>query len=383
MKRKIRMGMIGGGIGAFIGAVHRMSANLDGLIELCSGNFSSSPDKSLETGKSLFLPSQRIYPNYEEMFEKESLLPDEERIDFVSIVTPNHMHFEPAMLALNYGFHVVLDKPMTLTLDQANHLHQRVEQSGLLFCLTHTYSGYPMVKEAKYRIAQGELGKIRKVYVEYPQGWLSAAVENTGNKQADWRMDPIRSGKAGCMGDIGTHAAHLAEYITGLEITEMAANLNKVGPGRLLDDDGAVLLRFNQGATGVLIASQIAAGEENALSIRIYGEKGGMEWKQMEPNSLLLKWIDKPMEVLRTGGAGLSEVAKLHTRLPAGHPEGYLEAFANLYRNFALHLGARMENKLPNPLLDFPGSEEGVRGMNFIEKVVESGEKNSAWVHLN
>jgi len=374
--------MVGGGKDAFIGAVHRMAANLDGLIELCSGSFSSSPEKSLESGKSLFLPSTRIYPNYQEMFEKESELPDSERIDFVSIVTPNHMHFEPAMMALNAGFHVVMDKPMTLNSDQAIQLHEKVQQSGLLFCLTHTYSGYPMVKQAKHMVATGALGRIRKIYVEYPQGWLSSVVENTGNKQADWRMDPSRSGKSGCMGDIGTHAAHLAEYISGLKITKMCAQLNKVGEGRILDDDGAILLQFEDGASGVLVASQVAAGEENPLSIRIYGEKGGLEWKQMEPNTLVAKWLEKPMEVFRTGGAGLSEVAALHTRIPAGHPEGYLEAFANLYRNFALDIMAHLENVKSNPLLDYPGTEEGVRGMNFIDKVVESSDSQIKWISV-
>lgn len=383
MRRKIRMGMIGGGKDAFIGAVHRMAANLDGLIELCAGSFSSSPEKSLESGKALFLPSSRIYPNYQEMFEKESELPDSERIDFVSIVTPNHMHFEPAMMALNYGFHVVMDKPITLNSDQAFQIHEKVNQSGLLFCLTHTYSGYPMVKQARHMVMENQLGKIRKIYVEYPQGWLSGVVENTGNKQADWRMDPNRSGKAGCMGDIGTHAAHLAEYITGLQITEICAQLNRVGEGRILDDDGAILLKFENGATGVLIASQVAAGEENALSIRAYGEKGGLEWKQMEPNTLVLRWLDKPMEIYRTGGMGLSESAKLHSRIPAGHPEGYLEAFANLYKNFALALLARMENEPVNPLLDFPGTIEGLRGMNFIDKVVESNDSTSKWISMH
>ena len=382
MKRKIKMGMIGGGSGSFIGAVHRMAANLDGLIELCCGSFSSSPEKSLETGKSLFLPVNRIYPSYEILFEKESELPESEKMDFISIVTPNHVHFDPAMLALNYGFHVVLDKPITLTLDQALHLQERVSQSGKLFCLTHTYSGYPLVKEARYRIASGDLGKIRKIYVEYPQGWLSGKVENTGNKQADWRMDPMRSGKSGCMGDIGTHAAHLAEYITGLKISEVAASLNHVGEGRILDDDGEILLRFSNGASGILVASQVATGEENALTIRIYGEKGGLSWSQMEPNSLILRWADKPVEIYRTGGAGLSEVAKLHTRLPAGHPEGYLEAFANLYRNFALDISSRLDHSLVNPLLDYPGTEEGVRGMNFIDKILESSNSNSKWINI-
>ncbi len=379
MKRKLRMGMIGGGKGAFIGAVHRMAANLDGLIELSCGNFSTSPENSLATGKSLFLPSNRIYGTYEELFEAESALPLSERIDFVSIVTPNHVHFEPAMMALNFGFHVVMEKPMTLTLKQAIHLHERVQQSGLLFCLTHTYSGYPMIKEAKHLIQQGDLGIIRKIYVEYSQGWLSADQNDTSHKQADWRMDPLRSGKSGAMGDIGTHAAHLAEYVTGLKITKISADLNQIGKGRILDDDGAVLLRFENEASGILIASQITTGEENSLTIRVYGEKGGLEWHQMEPNTLTIKWLNKPIQVLRTGSLGISDYTKLHTRLPAGHPEGYIEAFANIYRNFASHLIAKIDHQLPNPLMDYPSTYDGIRGLNFIEKVVESNLSNNKW----
>lgn len=372
--------MIGGGKGAFIGAVHRIAANMDGLIELSCAALSSRPEVARESGKALFLPEDRIYLSYEEMLEKESRLPADKRIDFVAIVTPNFVHFAPALMALDKGFHVVIDKPMTFTLDEAKQLQKKVEETGLLFCLTHTYSGYPMVKQAKQMIREGALGKIRKVWVEYPQGWLSGLTEKEGNAQAAWRTDPSKSGKSSCMGDIGTHAAHLAEYITGLKITSLCADLNIMVEGRLLDDDGNVLLRFDNGATGVLMASQVAAGEENALRIRIYGEKGGLEWAQQEPNTLLVKWLDQPAQIYRTGAGYLGNYARHNTRTPGGHPEGYLEAFGNIYRNFALSLSARIEGRQPTEeMLDFPTVEEGVRGMAFIDNVVKSGAGNEKW----
>lgn len=377
------MGMVGGGQDAFIGAVHRIAALIDGQIELVCGAFSSNAQKSKASGEALFLPPERVYGSYEEMITQESKLPEGERMDFVSIVTPNHMHFGPAKMALEHGFHVVLDKPMTLSLQEAEQLKEIVEKTGLIFCLTHTYTGYPMVKEARQVVASGKLGKIRKVYVEYPQGWLSSHLEGTGNKQADWRTDPKRSGIAGCMGDIGTHAENLAEYVSGLKITELCADINIVVPDRLLDDDGAVLLKFEDGASGVLMATQVAAGEENCIKIRVYGEKGGLEWKQDDANTLLLKWADRPAEVVRTGGPGLSSYAVHNTRTPAGHPEGYLEAFANLYRNFALCVRAKMSGEQPKPeWLDFPGVEDGVRGMLFIEKVIESGKSEQKWIAM-
>ena len=283
MKRKLRMGMVGGGKDAFIGAIHRIAANMDGLIELCCGALSINPEIAKDSGQSLFLPEDRIYLTYDEMIKKESQLPAEKRIDFITIVTPNFAHFAPAMMALENGFNVVIEKPMTFTLDEAKQLKKKVEETGLILCLTHTYSGYPMVKQAKQMIKNGALGKIRKVWVEYPQGWLSKLTEREGNAQAAWRTDPKKSGKSGCMGDIGTHAAHLAEYISGLKITHLCADLKVMVEGRALDDDGNVLLRFDNGATGVLMASQVAAGEENALKIRVYGEKGAVEWAQQEP----------------------------------------------------------------------------------------------------
>ncbi|RWU08309.1 Gfo/Idh/MocA family protein [Pedobacter chitinilyticus] len=380
MRQKIRMGMIGGGKDAFIGAVHRIAANMDGLIELCCGALSIHPETAVESGKMLFLPENRIYLNYEEMIKKESELPANERIHFVTIVTPNFAHFAPAMMALEHGFNVVIEKPMTLTLEEAKQLQQKVEETGLTLCLTHTYSGYPMVKQAKEMVKDGALGKIRKIIVEYPQGWLSTLSEREGNAQAAWRTDPKKSGKSGCIGDIGTHAGHLAEYISGLKITQICADLNIVVEGRTIDDDGNILLKFDNGANGVLIASQIAAGEENALNIRIYGEKGGLEWFQHEPNTLLVKWLNKPTEIYRAGSGYLGDFAKHNTRTPGGHPEGLLEAFANIYRNFALTLDAKLNNETPTPqMLDFPNVYDGVRGMALIENAVASSASEQKW----
>ncbi|HVW97270.1 MAG TPA: Gfo/Idh/MocA family oxidoreductase [Mucilaginibacter sp.] len=381
--RKLRMGMIGGGKDAFIGAIHRIAANMDGLIELVCGALSIHKETAIESGHMLFLPEDRIYTSYEEMIQAEAKLPEDKRMDFVTIVTPNFAHFGPAMMALDNGFNVVIEKPITFTLDEAKQLRAKLEETGLMLLLTHTYSGYPMVKEARQLIKGGSLGKVRKIYVEYIQGWLSKLSEREGNAQAAWRTDPKRSGKSGCMGDIGTHAAHLAEYITGLKIVQMNASLNTVVEGRMLDDDGAILLRFEDNATGVLTASQIAAGEENALKIRVYGENGSLEWAQQEPNTLTIKWTDKPAQILRAGGNygdRESSYAVHNTRTPGGHPEGYLEAFGNLYRNFALSLQAKINNEEAQPeWLDFPGIEDGIRGMAFIENVVASNQSNEKW----
>jgi len=382
MNRKLRMGMVGGGSDAFIGAIHRLAAFMDGQIELVCGCFSINPEISLSSGKSYYLPENRVYKTYQEMFENEVKLPEGDRMDFVTIVTPNFAHFGPAMMALENGFNVVIDKPITFTLDEALQLQAKLQETGLLLALTHTYSGYPAVKQARQMVAEGQLGKIRKVLVEYPQGWLSAKVEDAGNAQASWRTDPKRSGKAGAMGDIGTHAHHLAEYITGLKTTELCAELNIFVPGRMLDDDGAVLLRFDSGAKGVLIATQIAAGEENALKIRVYGEKGGLEWAQQEPNTLIAKWTSKPTEIFRVGTGFMGSASAANTRTPGGHPEGYLEAFANIYRNFSLTLRAKMNGEQPKPeWLDFPGVEDGIRGMQFIDAVVKAGYNDDVkWV---
>ena len=382
LNRKIKMGMVGGGTDAFIGAVHRLAALMDNQIELVCGCFSVDPEISKESGKLYYLPEDRVYESYEEMFEKEAQLPEGERMDFVSIVTPNFVHFDPAMMALDKGFNVVLDKPITFTLDEALQLKKKIDETGLIFALTHTYSGYPAVKHAKKMVADGEFGLIRKVFVEYPQGWLSSKLEDTGNPQASWRTDPKRSGKAGSMGDIGTHAHHLAEYITGLKVTELCAELKVFVPNRMLDDDGAALLRFDNGATGTLMATQIAAGVENAIKIRVYGDKGGLEWEQMEPNSLTLKWLDAPMQVLRVGTSMHSDIATHNTRVPGGHPEGYLEAFANIYRNFSLCVRAKANGQVPTAeMLDFPGVEDGIRGMQFIDTVVSAGYNDEVkWV---
>ncbi len=380
---KIRMGMVGGGRGAFIGGVHRMAAALDGKIDLVCGAFSSDAEKSRLSGEDLHIDPRRVYGSFQEMIDKEKQLPEDQRMQFVSIVTPNHMHFAPTKYALENGFHVVCDKPLCYDLEQAHELKKIVTDSGLLFALTHNYTGYPMVKQARAMIKNNEIGKIRKVVVEYPQGWLSTKVEDTDQKQAAWRTDPSRSGIAGAMGDIGTHAENLAEYITGLKISELCADISAMVEGRLLDDDGNVLLRFDNGAKGVLHASQICAGEENNLNIRIYGELGGLEWHQMEPNTLKVKWHNQPTQLYRTGVGNLSLEATAHTRIPGGHPEGYLEAFANIYRNVAHCIDARNRGITPDPIYaDFPSVEDGVRGMQFIYKVIESGKAETKWVKM-
>ncbi|WP_109675210.1 Gfo/Idh/MocA family protein [Dyadobacter jejuensis] len=375
------MGMVGGSLEAFIGGVHRRAAIMDGEIELVCGAFSSNPEKSKETGKALYLPENRVYDNYEQMILQEKQLPEGERMDFVVVVTPNHVHFGPTKLALENGFHVVCDKPMTLNTAEAEEIVALVEKTGLLFCLTHNYTGYPMVKEAKHMIASGAIGNVRKVIVEYPQGWLATLVEATGNKQAAWRTDPSKSGAAGGLGDIGIHAENLAEYITGLSITQLCADLTIFVEGRLLDDDANILLRFNNGAKGILQNSQIANGEENDLNIRIYGETGGLKWRQMEPNSLL-HTTNHGTRIIRTGVGSLSRESQVHTRIPAGHPEGYFEAFANLYRNFAIQLRARLEGTTADPIFDFPSAKDGLRGMKFIDTVIASNQSEQKWTDL-
>ncbi len=385
MSRKIRYGMVGGGRGAFIGAVHRIAAAIDGQVELVCGAFSSDPEKSRASGADLFLPPARCYGSFEEMIKAEARLPLGERMDFISIVTPNHMHFAPAKMALENGFHVLSDKPATFSLAQAKELAAIVKKSGLLYGLTHNYTGYPLVKQAREMVGTGVLGKIRKVVVEYPQGWLATRIEADGQKQAAWRTDPKKSGAAGCIGDIGTHAENLAEYITGLHISELAADITAFVKGRKLDDDGNVLLRFKGGAKGILHASQISVGEENNLNIRVYGEKGGLEWHQAEPNTLLVKWLDQPMQVYRTANGYLGKAALAAGRTPPSHPEGYLEAFANIYKHFAAAISARLDGKkLPkgDPATDYPKIEDGIRGMAFIEAVVASSKANAAWTKL-
>lgn len=383
MNRKLRMGMVGGGQGAFIGAVHRMAAALDNEIELVCGAFSSNPEKSIASGKALYLPDKRVYKNFEDMIRAEKALDDGTRMDFVAIVTPNHMHFAPAKMALENGFHVICDKPITFNMEEAIELKNIHEKSNLIFALTHNYTGYPMVKEAKALVDSGKLGDIRKVIVEYPQGWLNKLVESTGQKQAAWRTNPKQAGKAGAIGDIGIHAANMAEYITGLRISEVCADVSIYVDGRMLDDDANVLLHFDNGARGILHCSQICVGEENDFNIRIYGEEAGLQWHQMEPNTLKFKQLNKPTQLLRTGVGDLSQNSLAHYRIPAGHPEGYIEAFANLYRNFTKAVKAHMNNEAyDSELYDFPSIEEGIRGMQFIDAVIASGRIDTKWVKI-
>ena len=377
------MGMVGGGRAAFIGSVHRMAAALDGQIELVCGAFSSDPLRSRQSGEDLYLDPKRCYESFDEMFRTEATLEDDVRMDMVSIVTPNHLHFAPAMMALDFGFHVICDKPLCLTVKEAETLAAKAKSSGLIFAVTHAYAAYPMIRQARQMIAHAALGKIRRVVVEYPQGWLSTPLESEHQKQAAWRTDPEKSGVAGAMGDIGTHAAQLAEYVSGLRITELCADLHTHVAGRRLDDDGSVLLRFNNGARGVLYASQSSAGEENNLRIRVYGESGSVEWAQMEPNSLIVRWLDQPMQVYRTGVGKLYPETIAHTRVPSGHPEGYIEAFANIYRNVAYCIQARLSGEQVDPLYeDYPGIDNGVRGMKFIEAVLKSNQAEEKWTYL-
>ena len=382
MKEKLRMGMVGGGIGAFIGGVHRMAAALDQEIELVCGAFSGDPERSKASGASLGLDPKRVYGTFEEMIRSEKKLPVEKRIHFVSIVTPNHLHFPPAKLALENGFHVICDKPMCFNLKEAQALQKVVEKTGQLFALTHNYTGYPMVKQARAMVRNTDLGNIRKVVVEYPQGWLATKLEDTQSKQASWRTDPTKSGIAGCIGDIGTHAENLAEYITGLKITELCADISTFVEGRQLDDDGNMLLHFDNGAKGILHASQISVGEENNLNIRVYGEKGSFEWRQQEPNTLTVRWLNQSMQVLRTGVGNLYPEVAMHQRIPAGHPEGFIEAFANIYRNFAHHLRAQLEGTTADARYDFPTVDDGVRGMRFIEQAIASGKSSKKWINF-
>ncbi|MBA7657931.1 MAG: gfo/Idh/MocA family oxidoreductase [Calditrichaeota bacterium] len=386
LDRKLKMGMVGGGPGAFIGDVHRKAVRLDGGIDIVAGAFSRDPEKSRETGNELFLDENRIYGSYQEMVEGEKQLPEGERIDFVSIVTTNDWHFAVAKAFLEAGFHVVCDKPMTMTVDEARQLVGIVKQSGKLFALTHNYTGYPMVKLARDIVRQGDLGKIRKIVVQYPQGWLYKALERTGDKQASWRTNPEQSGASGCMGDIGTHAENLAEYITGLKITHICADLTTFVEGRRLEDDGNCLLKFETGAKGILHASQIAMGDENNLAIWVYGEKKGLEWRQENPNYLYIREQDGPSIVWRRGNDYIDEkspAAGRASRLPFGHPEAFIEAFANIYCNFADTLRARLAGEKPDPLaLDFPDVDDGLRGMIFIETVLESAKSEQKWTPM-
>lgn len=376
---KIRMGMVGGGQGAFIGAVHRCAAFLDGEIELVCGAFSSKPENCVESGKALNIAPERSYTDFKTMFSEEAKLPESERMQFVSIVTPNHLHFPVAKAAIEAGFHVLSDKPATFTLDEAIALKSVIDKNPVLYGLTHTYTGYPLVKEARHRVAAGELGQVTKIVVEYSQGWLASKDDET-SKQASWRLDPKQAGVSCCMGDIGVHAANLAETISGLQITELCSDLEPVVAGRLLDDDGTVLLKFNNGAKGVLISSQIAVGEENNLNIRIYGTKASLQWQQQEPNTLVLKFNDKPSQIIRTGVGNFCDEALAAIRTPAGHPEGYIEAFANIYRQFAQQVREFDSPESSSVNRDeTPGIVDAVRGMAFIENVVAASRSSQKW----
>lgn len=378
---KIRLGMIGGGCGSFIGAVHRKAAALDGYYDLVCGAFSSQADLSRASGLELGLSADRVYGNWQQMLADEARLPVTQRMHAVVIVTPNHLHADPAIKALQHGFHVVLDKPIALSLDEAHQIKAALDASACKLALTHTYAGYPMIREARHLIASGKLGRLRKVVVEYPQGWLSIALENDNQKQASWRTDPEKSG-AGAIGDIGTHAAHLAEFVSGLKITEVCAELNTFVTGRQVDDDATALLHFENhsenpseiGVSGVLIATQVAAGEENNVKIRVYGELGGLEWSHQDSNSLLIKMLDQPVQIYRSGAPYLSPAAARNTRLPAGHPEGFIEAFANIYSAFARDINGEADSHD-----EYPSVAEGLRGMAFIAAMQKSSASSQKW----
>jgi predicted dehydrogenase len=377
-KRKLRYGMVGGGQNAFIGAVHRLAANLDGQLELVAGAFSSDAKNSATTGEQLFLNPKRVYASYEEMARREAALPPDQRIDFVSIVTPNFLHAPVATTFLNAGFHVVCDKPMTLTLKEAKALHQTVRKTGKIFALTHNYTGYPMVKEARELVRSGKLGKILKIVAEYPQGWLMDKIEADGQKQAAWRTDPKRAGASGCLGDIGTHAENLGRYITGLKIDSLAAEFTTFVAGRRLEDDANLLIRYKGGAKGVLHCSQISCGEENNLNIRIYGTLGSLAWQQEHPNELKVCPKGEPARILRRGNGYVSDVTKKFTRLPFGHPEAFIEAFANVYLEAVAAIRAELTGK--RGVFDFPTVDDGVYGMAFLETAVKSAASNAKWV---
>lgn len=381
LQRKLKFGQIGGGRDAFIGAVHRRAAIADGLTEFVAGALSSSPEKAQASGEDLLLSADRNYRSWQEMLEKESALAEGERIDYVSIVTPNHVHFEPALAFVEAGFNVVLDKPMVHSSEQAAKLVDAVEANGVVFGVTYNYTGYPMVKEARSWVQAGKLGKLQRVVVEYPQGWLLKRIETAGQKQAAWRTDPSRSGIAGAIGDIGSHCENLVSYVTGLELEAINADLTTFAEGRQLDDDASVLLRFKGGAKGILWVSQIAAGEENGINIRVYGSEGGLFWKQEFPNQLYFRTPDNMLQVYSRGNGFLSEAAARSTHLPPGHPEAFFEAFGNLYMNIGDTIRAKLLGREPTALeADFPTVYDGARGVRFIEKVVESSRSDQKWL---
>lgn len=379
-ERRIRLGMVGGGQGAFIGGVHRIAARLDDRFELVAGALSSTPEKARASGADLGLDDDRNYGSYEEMAASEARR--EDGIEAVAIVTPNATHLPVARAFLEHGIHVICDKPMSATLAEAEELAALVETSGRLFVLTHNYSGYPMIRQAREMVRAGELGALRVVQVEYAQDWLATPLEETGNKQAGWRTDPARAGAGGCVGDIGTHAYQLAGFVSGLELESLVADLTAFVPGRRLDDNAHVLLRFKGGARGMLWASQVAIGNANALTLRVYGERGGLDWRQESPDDLWFTRHGEPPRRLRRGGAGATPAATRVTRTPAGHPEGYLEAFANLYREAADAILAAREGRAPSEEVTFPSLDDGIKGMVFVEACVRSSDNGAAWVVL-
>lgn len=378
--RKLRMGMVGGGPGAFIGEVHRKAARMDGMIELVAGAFDADPAKSQEMGKIQNLDPNRVYDTYEDMVKAEAALPEDERIDFVAVTTPNNLHYPIAKAFLDAGFNVVCEKPMTMDVEEAKALKQAVDKSGKVFALLHNYTGYPMVKQARHMVKEGVLGKIQKIVVEYPQDWLLERIELTGQMQASWRTDPKQAGAGGCLGDIGTHAENLAGYITGLEIEELCADLTSFVEGRPLDDDVNILLHYNNGARGVLHSSQISTGQENNLNIRVWGTKGALQWFQENPNYLYYFQQGKPVQIYRRGNDYLCQAAQRANRIPPGHPEAFLEAFSNIYKNATDTMRAHMLGSEPTELeLDFPNVDDGLEGMQFIETVVASSKSDKKW----
>ncbi|PSQ88251.1 MAG: oxidoreductase [Bacteroidetes bacterium QS_8_64_10] len=382
LNRTIRYGMVGGGPSAFIGEVHRRAARLDGEMELTAGAFSSYPDKSRRMGRELHLAEDRVYGSYDEMAECEAALPDDERIDVVSIVTPNHLHFEVARTFIERGFHVVCDKPLTTTLEDAEALCRLVSERDVVFALTHSYAGYPMVKQARELVHEGELGEIRKVVAEYPQGWLATALEKAGDKQAAWRTDPERAGVSAAIGDIGSHAEHLARYVTGLNAEALFAETTSFVEGRALEDDATILVRYEGGARGLLYCSQVSVGEKNSLRLRVYGTKASLDWQQEAPNQLAVRYADAPDETHERGGAYLAGAAQANARLPVGHPEGFIEAFANVYRAVAADIAARSDDGgSTSELLDYPTVRDGALGVHFIHKAIESAEREK-WVDV-
>lgn len=378
LRPRLQLGMVGGGTGAFIGAIHRMAAALDGDWRLTCGAFAGDPERSRQAGCDLGIAAERAYPSFDAMLAGEAHRPANDRMDAIAIVTPNHLHAPMSIAALEAGFHVLCEKPLALNLAQAEAIAAAVNRSGRQYALAFTYAGYPLVEEARLRIARGDLGQVRLVQVEYLQGWLSRSIDNEGNKQAEWRTDPARAGPGGCLGDIGTHAFQLAEHVSGLRVGSLSAELTTHVPGRRLDDDVSALLRFEGGATGVLKASQVAAGDENGLRLRIHGELGNLDWCQMEPNSLTLRWLDQPVQIVRTGGPGLSPEALARTRTPAGHPEGYIEAFANIYRAFAHGIRTGYSPRIGEAFW-FPGLTDGLRTMAFIQTMLENAGSDRKW----